>query len=115
MGRRWVLAAVALLAWLTAGCAADPVVVPPVTLTPTAPAPTGDGLHCGDAIDVMAEAPTNMTVFLGAVALPTGRVLQTRTSGESDPAARLFAKQGLVVRVGAVVDLRVSRAQAGHA
>jgi hypothetical protein len=115
MGRRWALVAVAMLAWITAGCAGTAPIVPPVTLTPAPPVPTGDGLHCGDAIDVMAAAPTDMTVFLGAVALPTGRVLQTGPSGESDPAARLFAKQGLVVRVGAVVDLRIGDGQAGHA
>jgi hypothetical protein len=35
-------------------------------------------------------------------------VLQVAESGEADPAARLFAKWGLLVRSGAVVDLQVA-------
>lgn len=41
------------------------------------------------------------------VAVPTLSVLQVGDSGEADPAARLFAKWGLVVRAGAAVDLQV--------
>ena len=46
--------------------------------------------------------------------LPIGRVLQTSPAG-TDPAAGLFAKQGLVVRIGALVDLRIGDASVGHA
>jgi hypothetical protein len=42
-------------------------------------------------------------------------VLQTAPSGETDPAARLFAKWGLFARAGAVVDLRVAAGWEGHA
>jgi hypothetical protein len=46
-----------------------------------------------------------MRVVLGVVALPvspwTRRALQTARSGLRDPRARLFAKQGLVIRAGA--------------
>jgi hypothetical protein len=50
--------------------------------------------------------PVNgMHVVLGVVALPaspwTRRALQTARSGLRDPRARLFAKQGLVIRAGA--------------
>jgi hypothetical protein len=48
---------------------------------------------------------------LGVVALPTSdnmkAALQTRVSGEADPAARLFAKTGLVIRVDAAMELIV--------
>ncbi|MFI6780482.1 hypothetical protein [Micromonospora sp. NPDC050276] len=40
--------------------------------------------------------------------MPYAPVLSTETSGKADPAARLFAKWGLVVRAGRVVDLRVA-------
>jgi hypothetical protein len=48
---------------------------------------------------------SGMHVVLGVVALPaspwTRRALQTARSGLRDPRARLFAKQGLVIRAGA--------------
>ncbi len=74
-----------------------------------------DALHCYDAIDAIDAVPPDFTVVLDVVALPTGRVLQTSPSLETDPAARLFAKQGLVVRVGASVDLRIGDTGAGRA
>jgi hypothetical protein len=78
-------------------------------------ATSADALHCYDAIDAIDAVPADFTVVLDVVALPTGRVLQTAPSGETDPAARLFAKQSLVVRVGASVDLRIGDARAGRA
>lgn len=42
------------------------------------------------------------------MAVPDAPVLSAEASGEADPAARLFAKWGLVVRAGTVVDLRVA-------
>ncbi len=42
------------------------------------------------------------------VAVPTAPVLQANASGETDPAVRLFAKWGLVVRTGAAIDLQVA-------
>ncbi|SIN43167.1 hypothetical protein [Micromonospora cremea] len=42
------------------------------------------------------------------MAVPDRAVLPAEESGEADPAARLFAKWGLVVRAGTIVDLRVA-------
>jgi hypothetical protein len=42
------------------------------------------------------------------VAVPTDPVLSASPSGESDPAAKLFAKWGLVVRAGATVQIAVA-------
>ena len=49
------------------------------------------------------------------VAVPDARVMSAHDSGEPDPAARLFAKWGLVVRAGSVVDLRVAPGWADRA
>jgi hypothetical protein len=87
---------------------------PPVSPTPER-TPSAGALGCGDAIDTLTTAPDDLTVVLGVVALPTGFMLQSSASGESDPAARLFAKQGLVVKLGTVVDLSIGTAALGHA
>ncbi|SCL71968.1 hypothetical protein [Micromonospora peucetia] len=76
-----------------------------------APAPTAGGpgqVSCADSIDAAPQPPDGYRVVVGDVAVPTRTVLQAAESGEADPAARLFAKWGLVVRSGAVVDLRVA-------
>ncbi|MEU9508000.1 hypothetical protein AB0D32_17180 [Micromonospora sp. NPDC048170] len=65
-------------------------------------------VSCGDSIDAAPQPPDGYRVVAGDVAVPTRAVLQAAESGEADPAARLFAKWGLVVRSGAVVDLRVA-------
>lgn len=62
-----------------------------------------------------ADAPWQGTsVVLGVVALPASphmrRALQTTLTGSRDPAARLFAKEGLVVRAGARFELMSQRA-----
>ncbi|RLP95267.1 hypothetical protein [Micromonospora sp. CV4] len=41
--------------------------------------------------------------------MPDRAMLSVAESGEADPAARLFAKWGLVIRAGAVVDLQVAQ------
>jgi hypothetical protein len=72
--------------------------------------PAGSGeetLACEESIGTPASPEANLRVSLDAVALPVGIVLQTSASGETDPAARLFAKWGLLVRAGVVVDLVV--------
>lgn len=73
---------------------------------------TGSGqvavLPCQDVVGSDASPPPGFTVILGRVALPTGLTLQAVPSGDSDPAARLFAKVGLVVRRGASFDLLVA-------
>jgi hypothetical protein len=56
----------------------------------------------------LQEPPTDYRLVGEDVAVPDRTVLQAEESGEADPAARLFAKWGLVVRGGAVVDLRVA-------
>ena len=65
-------------------------------------------VSCGDSINAAPQPPDGYRVVVGDVAVPTRTVLQAAESGEVDPAARLFAKWGLVVRSGAVVDLRVA-------
>lgn len=68
------------------------------------------GLPCDEFIDTQPPAH-DMRVVLGVVALPTSpplrRALQTTRSGLHDPAARLFAKWGLVIRAGARLRLIV--------
>jgi hypothetical protein len=51
-----------------------------------------------------------MTVVLGRVALTTNRALPAGPSGESDPATRLYAKNGLVVASDSTFQLVVPRA-----
>ena len=67
-------------------------------------------LPCRETIG--AQPPEqDMNVALGVVALPASphlrRALQTALTGSPDPAARLFAKWGLVVRAGTRFDLIV--------
>lgn len=67
-------------------------------------------LPCGEFIDTQPPE-RGMRVVLGIVALPAGpamrRALQTSSSTLHDPAARLFAKWGLVIRPGARFHLTV--------
>jgi hypothetical protein len=72
-------------------------------------------LACAASIGSAPAAPPDLQVVLQDLALPTGMVLQASPSGESDPAARLYAKWGLVVRAGAVVDLQVAPGWEGRA
>jgi hypothetical protein len=58
-------------------------------------------LGCNDAIASKADPPADLPVVLNQVALPTVNALQANRSGESDPSAGLFAKQGLFVASGA--------------
>ena len=63
---------------------------------------------CTRSVDAMKEPPAGYRLVGEDVAIPARPVLQAAESGQPDPAARLFAKWGLVVRGGAVVDLRVA-------
>jgi hypothetical protein len=67
-------------------------------------------LTCSDAIGSDLP-PRDLAVVLGVVALPTSEAsrfaLQTALSGERDPAARLFAKQGLLIRTGVSFEIVV--------
>jgi hypothetical protein len=64
-------------------------------------------LQCQDLVGSEAEPPSGYGIVLDRVALPTGRALQADRSGQSDPAARLFAKDALRIRRGVSVDLVV--------
>lgn len=63
---------------------------------------------CTVSVDAMQEPPAGYRLVGEDVAVPDRPVLQAEESGQPDPAARLFAKWGLVVRGGAVIDLRVA-------
>jgi hypothetical protein len=93
-----------------------PAVSAGVGTGPSSPGVAGPGLLvCTQSIGAASAPPPDLRVVLKELALPTGMVLQTSPSGESDAAARLFAKWGLVVRAGVVVDLRVEPGWEGHA
>ncbi len=67
-------------------------------------------LNCLDAID-SGPPSSDYTSVLGVMALPTSQTsrfaLQTALSGEPDPAARLFAKEGLLVKTEAAFEIVV--------
>ncbi|MEU4552140.1 hypothetical protein [Micromonospora violae] len=66
------------------------------------------GPPCTTAVDALAAPPAGYRLVGKDVAVPDAPVMSVESSGEADPAARLFAKWGLVVRAGRVVDLRVA-------
>jgi hypothetical protein len=76
------------------------------TVSPT-PSDAMSVLPCQDVIASASVPPSESSVILDAVALPTGRALQANQSGDSDPRAKLFAKDGLLIRRGASFDLLV--------
>jgi hypothetical protein len=112
-----VLVCVAAVATLLTACtshaaSSHPAATPaPAAVTTrsggTSPAPGEASLSCQQSINAMPAVPTGYSVVLGVVALPTGRVLQANAAGKGAPET-LFAKQGLVVRAGAVFDLEVA-------
>jgi len=67
-----------------------------------------DQVSCAAWIASGSDPPDNYRVVVQGLAVPTTPVLQANETGETDPAIRLFAKWGLIVRTGAVVDLRVA-------
>ena len=67
------------------------------------PSPRDPG-QCATAIDMLPEPPGTLEIVLGVVALPTRRLLQANDVGH---AGELFAKQGLVVKADAEVELAV--------
>ena len=73
-------------------------------------------LACGQYIDTRAPTP-DYTIVLGVVAMPTAprsSALQTGTWGSPDPATRLFAKAGLLIRTGRRFVLAIPPAWAGR-
>ncbi len=85
----------------TASLGTDP------SATPSADVGAGQE-SCTKSVDTITEPPAGYRLVGEDVAVPARPVLQVAESGQPDPAARLFAKWGLVVRGGAVVDLRVA-------
>jgi hypothetical protein len=69
---------------------------------------SGGGPPCTPSVDALAAPPAGYRLVGRDVAVPDAPVMSAEASGEADPAARLFAKWGLVVRAGTVVDLRVA-------
>ena len=66
-------------------------------------------LDCRNHIDQHPPAP-DLEFVLGVVALPTSSkaaALQTARTGDPDPAVRLFAKTGLVIKAGTTFELVV--------
>jgi hypothetical protein len=74
-------------------------------------------LPCAESIG-SSPPDAGLTVALGVVGLPAGPAypaLQASDSGETDPAAKLFAKTGLTVRVGATFTITVPAGYADRA
>ncbi|RAO44946.1 hypothetical protein GAR06_03684 [Micromonospora saelicesensis] len=69
---------------------------------------SGGGPPCTTSVDTLPAPPAGYRLVGEDVAVPNAPVMSAEDSGEADPAARLFAKWGLVVRAGTVVDLRVA-------
>lgn len=75
----------------------------------TAKLPPATVLTCRTTIGQGTDPSRRRTIVLGRVALTTRHALQANSSGESDPAARLFAKDGLEVKEHSPVELIVPR------
>ncbi len=97
--RPWLV--VGALALTVTACSPSTSTVSPTPSDPVAVLP------CQDVIASAAAPPSESSVILDSVALPTGRALQANQSGNSDPHAKLFAKDGLFIRRGASFDLLV--------
>ncbi len=81
----------------------------PPTTDPAQSVPAASGsVPCGHAIDAPLQVDPDDVVVLDNVALPLGRALQVSPAG-SDSERPLFAKHGLVIRVGVAVELLVPR------
>jgi hypothetical protein len=102
--RRLAIALACAAAWSSAAPAVSRAAASPPAVT----------LRCADAIATADAVPGGYSVRLGRVALPTGRVLGTKTTGKRDPGARLFAKHGLLVRPGRASALVVPDAWKGR-
>jgi hypothetical protein len=122
-------AALVGIALVLAGCDGGAKPPPARTSAPTPPraasprlpadAAAGGTVPCADVIGTVAAPDPDLTVIEGAVAVPaaTGRSAPLQVSADRDAAtgAKLFAKNGLVVRRGAEVRLRVLAPAAGRA
>ena len=106
-------------------CSATSLTPVPIPTSTTASAPTSDPSHgpaaAGSSIASSAALvcrnysdqhppPPDFEKVLDVVALPTSSkaaALQTSRTGEPDPAVRLFAKTGLVIKAGTKFELVV--------
>ena len=89
----------------------------PITGAPTTTVP-GTAFDCRDPIGVLTGTPDDYQVVGDAVALLSSAgspaALQTSRTSEADPAHRLFAKTGLLVRAGAKAELLVPPTWSGR-
>ncbi|MGW3605562.1 hypothetical protein [Micromonospora sp. NPDC005161] len=81
---------------------------PSVDGAATATAGSSGETPCTTSAAAMPTPPEGYRLVGENAAVPGRTVLPAEESGEADPAARLFAKWGLVVRAGTVVDLQVA-------
>ena len=84
----------------------------PTSAVSPAPSDLVAVLRCQDVIASQVAPPSESSIILESVALPTGRALQANRS--SDPNAKLFAKDGLFIRRGALFDLVVPQTWRGR-
>jgi hypothetical protein len=101
--RAWLAIGVPLLS--ATACA------PTSTMSP-APSDLVAVLRCQDVIASQVAPPSESSIILESVALPTGRALQANP--DSSPHATLFAKDGLFIRRGASFDLVVPQTWRGR-
>jgi len=66
--------------------------------------------QCAATIDKLSQPPGTLEIVLGVVALPTQRMLQVHETGQP---GELFAKNGLVVKADAEVELAVGEGVTG--
>jgi len=80
---------------------------PPVGQAPTRTDSRTERLSCAEFIDTQAPSE-DLEVVLGVVALPTSpgaAALQTGRTGDTNPATRLFAKTGLLIKADSTFEL----------
>jgi hypothetical protein len=120
-----------VIAVVLAGCDADtapqpahtPAPAPRVTVAPTSPvtasAAAAGAVSCADVIGTVPAPRPELTVIEDAVAVPaatgTSKPLQVSADNDAGTGAKLFTKNGLVVRRRAEVRLRVLEPAAGRA
>jgi hypothetical protein len=94
--------------WLVVGALALTVTACSPSTSTVSPTPSDPVtiLPCQDVIASAPAPPSESSVILDGVALPTGRALQVNASSGSDR-EKLFAKDGLFIRRGASFDLLV--------
>jgi hypothetical protein len=83
---------------VVAACGGEPAPRPSVSSAPV----------CSDSAGGAEAPPEGYRVVAGTVAVPDDRILQAAPSGEPDPAVKLFAKWGLLVRTGETAEVSVA-------